>query len=313
MTSATARPLTGFGTVSGVPWLPDGFEDVFESLLVQVGEVSLHTVQGGKGRPLLLVGGWPQNWYVWRHVMPRLAEDFRVIAVDPRGVGRSGKPYDGYDTATVAAELAALMRALGHERFHLAGHDVGMWIGYALAADHGQAVDRLALIDATIPGLATEIPFFGSEAQNDLLWHFAFNRKRSINEELVRGRERIYFGDQFRHKAVRPIPGSAVDFYIETLARDPEALRASFAYYQATDDNMAQNARRGQRPLSMPVLGVSGAQGQAERLGALLAPVTERLETAVLPDCGHYVPEEQPDALLAVLLPFLRGSAGAIR
>ncbi|MFI2207536.1 alpha/beta fold hydrolase [Streptomyces sp. NPDC020192] len=305
MTTTTIRPLTGFGTVSGVPSLPDGFTDVFDSSLVRVGDVELHTVQGGAGRPVLLVGGWPQNWYVWRFVMPRLAEHFRVIAVDPRGVGRSDKPHGGYDTGTVAAELVALVRTLGHERFSLVGHDVGMWIGYALAADHGDAVERLALLDATIPGLAPDIPFFGPEAQNDLLWHFAFNRKRSLNEELVRGREHIYYADQFRHKAARPLPESAVDFYVETLARDPEALRASFDYYRATDDNIAQNNRRKQHPLTMPVLSAAGARGQGERLGDLLGPVAERLDSIVLPDCGHYVPEERPDALLDHLLPFL--------
>ncbi|MFJ7903999.1 alpha/beta fold hydrolase [Streptomyces sp. NPDC096198] len=306
MTSTTApRPLTGFGTVSGVPWLPEGFTDIYGSTLVQVGETALHTVQGGTGRPLLLVGGWPQNWYVWRFVMPRLAENFRVIAVDPRGVGRSDKPHGGYDTGTVAAELAALMRVLGHERFGMAGHDVGMWLGYALAADHGDRVERVALIDASIPGLAADIPVFGSEAQNDLLWHFAFNRKRSVNEQLVRGREHIYYGDQFRHKAARPLPDSAVDFYIETIARDPEALRASFDYYRATDDNIAQNLRRRQRPLALPVLGVAGVRGQGERLDAMLRPVAERYTGAVLPDCGHYVPEEAPKALLDRLLPFL--------
>ncbi|MFS8198268.1 alpha/beta fold hydrolase [Streptomyces sp. CWNU-52B] len=306
MTATTIQPLTGFGTVSGVPWLPDGFTDVFESTLVRVGEVGLHTVQGGAGRPLLLVGGWPQNWYVWRFVMPRLAEHFRVVAVDPRGVGRSDKPHGGYDTGTVAAELVALMRTFGHERFAVAGHDVGMWIGYALAADHGDTVERLALLDATIPGLAPDVPVFGPEAQNDMLWHFAFNRKRSVNEQLVRGREHIYYGDQFRHKAVRPLPDSAIDFYVETIARDPEALRASFDYYRATDENIAQNNRRKRRPLAMPVLGVAGSRGQGERLGALLAPVTERLDSVVLPDTGHYVPEECPEALLEHLVPFLR-------
>ncbi|MCX5451576.1 alpha/beta fold hydrolase [Streptomyces nigrescens] len=305
MTATTLRPLTGFGTVSGVPWLPDGFTEVFDSALVRVGEVELHTVQGGAGQPVLLVGGWPQNWYVWRLVMPRLAEHFRVIAVDPRGVGPSDKPHGGYDTGTVAAELVALMRALGHERFAMAGHDVGMWIGYALAADHRDVLERLALLDATIPGLAPDVPLFGSEAHNDLLWHFAFNRKRSVNEQLVRGREHIYYGDQFRQKAARPLPDSAVAFYVESLARDPEALRASFDYYRATDDNIAQNHRRKRHPLTLPVLSVAGAHGQGQRLADLLGPVTEQLDSAVLPDCGHYVPEEHPDALLEHLLPFL--------
>lgn len=152
------RPLTGFGTINGVPWLPDGFADVFDSTLVRVGEVELHTVQGGAGRPLLLVGGWSQNWYVWRFVMPRLTEHFRVVAVEPRGVGRSDKLHGGYDTGTVAAELAALMRELGLDRFAVTGHDIGMWLGYALAADHADAVERLALLDATTPDSRPTFP-----------------------------------------------------------------------------------------------------------------------------------------------------------
>ncbi len=110
--------------------------------------VRLHTVSGGHGPPLLLVSGWPQAWYAWRLVMPRLAQDYRVIAVDPRGVGVSDKPYDGYDSAALASELVALMGKLGHERFALAGHDVGMWTAYAAAADHPGRVTRLVLTRA---------------------------------------------------------------------------------------------------------------------------------------------------------------------
>ncbi|MEU8780364.1 alpha/beta hydrolase [Streptomyces sp. NPDC048637] len=101
-----------------------------------------------------------------------------------------------------------------------------------------------------------------------------------------------------RQKAARPLPDSAVGFYVESLAREPEALRASFEYYRATDDNSAQNHRRKLHPLTLPVLSVAGAHGQGQRLAGLLDPVTERLDSAVLPDCGHYVPEEQPNALL---------------
>ncbi|MCP2357376.1 pimeloyl-ACP methyl ester carboxylesterase [Nonomuraea thailandensis] len=290
----------------GVPWLPAGFTDVFDSTLVRAGDVRLHTVQGGAGRPLLLVGGWPQNWYAWRFVMPRLAEHFRVVAVDPRGVGRSDKPQGGYDLGTVAAELRTLMRALGHDRFLMAGHDIGMWLGYALAADHPEAVERLALIDATVPGLLPGVSIFGPKAQNDLLWHFAFNRQHSVNESLVRGREDIYFGHQFRSKAVQPLPASAISFYVETLARDPEALRASFDYYRATDENIAQNEQRKTRSLAMPVLSVAGAHAVGERMADMLRPVTGRLHNVVFDDCGHYVPEERPDALVEELLRFFQ-------
>ncbi|MET7542907.1 hypothetical protein [Streptomyces sp. NPDC005507] len=155
------------------------------------------------------------------------------------------------------------------------------------------------------PGLAPDTPFFGSEAQNDLLWHFAFNRKRSVNELLVSGREHIYYGDQFRLKAARPLPDSAVDFYVETIARDPEALCASFDYCRATDDNIAQNNRRKQHPLTMPVLGVAGAWGQGERLGCPPRPRDRAPQQRRHPRLRDYVPEEGPGALLDHLLAFL--------
>src|SRR5215475_12788022 len=107
----------GPGSVTGAPNLPAGLSDTFASHFVDAGAVRLHAVIGGDGPPLLLVHGWPETWYAWRMVMPALAKDFEVIAVDQRGIGLSDKPQDGYDTGTLASDLAALMDALGHQRF----------------------------------------------------------------------------------------------------------------------------------------------------------------------------------------------------
>src|SRR6476661_9951993 len=125
----------GAGSVSQAP-LPAGFSETFESRYVDAGEVRLHAVIGGEGPTLLLVHGWPETWYAWRLLMPALARDFEVIAVDQRGIGLSDKPENGYDTATLASDLVGLMDALGHERFAMVGFDTGMPIAYALAADH---------------------------------------------------------------------------------------------------------------------------------------------------------------------------------
>ncbi|KND31570.1 alpha/beta fold hydrolase, partial [Streptomyces stelliscabiei] len=111
--------------------LPDGFPDVFTSRLVEVNGLRLHAVTGGVGPALMLIGGWPQTWYAWREVMPALARRHTVVAVDSRGTGLSDKPDDGYDAGTLAADLVALMAALGHDRFDVVGHDIGTWTGYA--------------------------------------------------------------------------------------------------------------------------------------------------------------------------------------
>jgi pimeloyl-ACP methyl ester carboxylesterase len=150
----------GPGSVSGAPNLAAGFTGTFTSRYVDTGDLRLHAVTGGDGPPLLLVHGWPQTWYAWRMLMPALARDFSVVAVDQRGIGLSDKPQDGYDTGTLASDLVKLMDALGHQRFALYGTDVGMPISYALAADHPDRVERLVVSEAPLPGISPSPPLF---------------------------------------------------------------------------------------------------------------------------------------------------------
>jgi pimeloyl-ACP methyl ester carboxylesterase len=203
----------GPGSVSGAPQLPDRFTGTFTSRYIDAGGLRQHVVTGGEGPPLLLLHGWPQTWYAWRLVMPALARDFTVVAPDQRGCGLSAKPEDGYDTGTMADDLAALMDTLGHRRFAVAGHDTGMWTGYALAADHPGRVARLAVAETPLPGVSPSPPLFASAHLNNALWHFAFNRLAAVNDQLVTGREQIYFGWQFAAKAARPLPDYAARHY----------------------------------------------------------------------------------------------------
>lgn len=157
--SSTVLPTPeGPGSVSSAPNLPAGFTDMFTSRYVDTGGVRLHVVAGGEGPPLLLVHGWPETWYYWRLVMPALARGFSVVAVDQRGIGLSDKPSDGYDTGTAAADLVALMEALGHQRFAMVGVDTGMPIAYALAAVYRDQLDRLAVGEAVIAGVTLPLP-----------------------------------------------------------------------------------------------------------------------------------------------------------
>ncbi|MBP2472051.1 pimeloyl-ACP methyl ester carboxylesterase [Crossiella equi] len=208
------------------PRLPPGFGRTFTSSFVVANGLRQHVVTGGDGPPLLLVHGWPQTWYAWRHVMPALAEEFRVVAVDQRGMGRTGKPRTGYDTATLATDLVALMEALGHGRFDVVGHDTGLAIGYALAADHPARVRRLAVAEAVLPGLSETPPVLTSPQATERLWHLMFNRLGpEVNEALVRGREEVYFGPKFTG-----LPREAAEHYVSVL-RDPDNLRGSFGWY----------------------------------------------------------------------------------
>ncbi|MEV7977115.1 alpha/beta hydrolase [Streptomyces sp. NPDC086519] len=304
--SSTHLPTPeGPGSVSGAAGLPARFTDTFTSRYVDTGELRLHAVTGGEGPALLLLAGWPQTWYAWRLLMPALARDFHVVAVDPRGVGLSGKPLDGYDTGTLAGDLVALMDALGHQRFAMVGHDVGMWTGYALAADHPDRLERLAVAEAAIPGLSPTPPLFGSQEANDRLWHFAFNRLTGVNEQLVSGREHLYFGHQFATKSAKPLPDHAVRYYVDILAADPEALRSSFEFYRALDTTIEQNQRRRTRRLSLPVLAIGGAENLGASVGATMKLAADDVEGLVIPECGHYPAEEAPEAMLSALTAFL--------
>ncbi|MEU1618882.1 alpha/beta hydrolase [Streptomyces sp. NPDC005722] len=299
------RAPNGFGSVSGVPGLPAGFRRTFTSRLVQAGGIRQHAVVGGDGPPLLLIHGWPQNWYAWRMIMPALARHHTVVAVDQRGIGLTDKPRDGYDTATLAGDLAALMSTLGHERFAVVGHDTGMPIGYALAADHPHRVDRLAVAEAVIPGVTPSPPLLGPAQANNMFWHFPFNRLDDVNELLVAGREDVYFGWQLDTEAARKLPPYAIRYYVESLTSHRHALSGSFGWYRDLDTTFAQNADRAERRLTVPVLAIGGAQSVGEGVATTMRLAADDVQSLVIPGSGHWVAEEAPQELLAALTDFL--------
>ena len=306
----------GPGSVSGAPNPPAGFTDTFTSRYIDTGGLRQHAVIGGDGPPLLLVHGWPENWYAWRLLMPALARDFEIIAVDQRGIGLSDKPSEGYDTGTLAGDLVALMDALGHERFAVVGHDTGLIISYALAADHRDRVDRVVLAEVPgPPGVAPSPPLFVPEPINNRLWHIPFNRVNDdLTEQLVRGREDIFYGYEFAIQGGKKLPDYALRYYF-SLFSDPDVLRGSFGFYRAWDTTLAQNEQRKSRPLTMPVLAIGGAESWGEQVGNGMTPAADDVQTVVIPGAGHWVAEQAPEEVLAALTEFLApyrdGSAAA--
>ena len=307
----SASTPAGPGSAHGAPGLPAGFSDTFTSRYVDVGDLRLHAVVGGDGPPLLLIHGWPETWYAWRLLMPALAMHNTVVAVDQRGRGLSDRPADGYDTATLAPDMVALMDALGHSRFAVVGHDTGFAIAYAIAADHGERVDRVALAEIPgSPGAAPSPPVFVPGMINDRLWHLPFNRLDKINEQLVAGRERLFFNWEF-DAAARKLPDEVIDYYVAELT-DPDALRASFEWYRALDATIAQDADRAKRKLSMPVLAIGGELSFGSHVADALRPVADDVQSVVIPGAGHFVMEEAPDELLAALTEFLASERAAV-
>jgi pimeloyl-ACP methyl ester carboxylesterase len=319
-TAASTRTPTpkGPGSVSGAPNLPPGFTETFNSRYIDANGLRMHVVIGGEGPPLLLIHGWPQTWYAWRMVMPALARDFQVIAVDQRGIGLTDKPKGGYDTGSQANDLVALMQALGHQRFAVYGTDTGMPIAYALAADHRDRVERLVVSEAPLPGVTPSPPLLLPPPLNARLWHLAFNQlPAEVNEALVRGREGIFFGPEFDASAgTNKLPEDAVKYYIDTLASDPEALRGSFGFYRAIPTTAAQNQQRKEQRLTMPVLAIGGAESSGDMVGDSMKLVADDVQSMVLAGAAHWVAEQAPEELLAAVTAFLapyRDTAAAAR
>jgi pimeloyl-ACP methyl ester carboxylesterase len=292
------------GTVAGAPNLPAGFADTFQSRFVDTGEVQLHAVVGGQGPALLLVHGWPETWYAWQHLMPALARDFTVVAVDQRGIGLSDKPAGGYDTGTQARDLIGLMDALGHEKFAVVGHDTGFAISYALAADFPERVERVALLEIPgSPGTVPAPPLFLPAPLNDRLWHLGFNRIDGLNELLVTGREDAFYRWEF-DAAAKPLDDETIGYYVRTLS-NPDSLRGSFGWYRAIDETIAQDEERKNTPLTMPVMAIGGEKSFGELVGNAVSAVAPQVQSVVIPETGHFLAEESPEELLAALTPFL--------
>jgi len=307
--AATAQPAShlptpqGSGSVAGAPDLPAGFRDTFKSRFVTVNGLRMHVVVGGKGPPLLLVHGWPQTWYQFRLIMPTLAQNFTVIAVDQRGIGLTDKPQGGYDLRSEANDMAGLMSALGYSRFAVLGFDTGMPIAYALAADHPERVERLIVGEAIMPGVTASPPLIAGAKLNQRLWHIAFNRlDANVNEALVRGRESIYFGAEY---AGSPLPASVVRYYVQRVSSGPDALHGSFGWYRAIDESSVQNAERKTHRLTIPVLVVGAGKGAGASAVTTMQAVADNVQGVIIPESGHWVAEEAPQQVLAAVTPFL--------
>ncbi|MCB8879549.1 alpha/beta fold hydrolase [Acidisoma cellulosilytica] len=285
---------------------PEGFAHHFET----VRGLRLHYVAGGDDRaaPLVLIAGYPESWYAWRRVMPLLAGRFRVIAIDLPGQGDSDKPADGYDTGTIAEILHDLLRQIGLSRngYGLVAHDVGAWVAFPYALRFSSEVTRLVLMDAGIPGvtLPDSLPTAPDRAWRT--WHFPFHAIPDLPELLIAGRERVYLDWFLRRKAVDPFSFSETDLdEYERIFTQPGALRAGLAFYRAASLSAVQNhALAAQGKLPMPVLALSADQGSIPDMAEPLRPYAADISGARLTRCGHFLPEEQPQAVVDHLLRF---------
>ena len=275
--------------------------------------VRLHYVVAGAGEPVLLLPGWPQFWYAYRHVIPRLVQAGRqVYVLDPRGLGDSQKPESGYDLDTAASDVHAFIDAAGLARpggVDVVGHDLGTWIGYAHASAYPADVKRLVMSEATIPGV-TPLAGIPTEQVNVKTWHFGFNRLSDLPETLVAGHERAYLTWLFQNKSSRPeaFDTEALDAYTRAFAA-PGAARAGFDYYRAmfSEAGLDRMRQRASKKLPMPVLALGGEGGVGEGILRALQPVSENIVGGTIAGCGHYLPDECPGEFVQAILQFWAG------
>lgn len=285
----------------------------FRHRSVAVPGLRFHVVEGGVGPPLVLLAGFPQSWYAWRHVMPLLADRYRVIAVDLPGQGDSDKPLDGYDTHTTGERLHALVQSLGLERYALAGHDIGAWVAYPYAARYPAELSHLVLLDANIPGV-TLPSSIDLGPDNWKSWHFLFNSVPDLPEALLHGRERVLIEWFFHRKTahrMHTFHEADIDEY-ERVYRQPGTLRGMLGYYRAVEEDRVQNLALKHRRLSTPVLAFGAEHGSAPNLFEALKPLVEHLSGGVMSDCGHYIPEEEPQRLAFAMGAFLASGEGSV-
>jgi pimeloyl-ACP methyl ester carboxylesterase len=271
------------------------------SRTTEIDGVRFHYLTAGHGPPLILLHGYAETSLMWRPIIPRLAERFTVIAPDLPGIGDSSIPANGLDMKTSATRVHALARSLGSERVRVVGHDIGLMVAYAYAAQFPAEVEKLVLMDAFLPGVGG----WESVYNNPGIWHFRFNGPTP--EALVKGRERTYFEhfwNDFAANKARSIPEADRKAYTAAYAR-PGRMRAGWAYFVSFPQAARDFAELSQTKLPMPLLVIGGEKSLGKVLGEQARLVASNVRVIVLLETGHWVLEERPKETTDALEKFL--------
>ncbi|MGB9169294.1 MAG: alpha/beta hydrolase [Nitrososphaeraceae archaeon] len=281
---------------------------MFSHHKIYVNGIELHYVIGGddrQGDPVVLLHGWPETWYEWRHVIPQLiANNYTVIAPDLRGLGDSERPETGYDKKTVAEDIYQLVKKLGYSKIYLVAHDWGGPVAYSYAAAHPQDVRKMVIIDTLLPGFGVE------EAANfspNGLWHLSFHAVRDLPEKLIDGKEDIYLNWFYDHYSYNQsaITSEDREEYVKQYSK-PGAIRAGFEYYRAIFEDEEQNKEYGKDKLDMPILTIGGEAGVGNLTTISFQKVANNVTGITLPNTGHFIPEERPNFLTKQILEFFK-------
>jgi len=277
--------------------LPDGFVDRY----AEVNGVRLHYVDGGAGEPVVLLHGYAETGRMWNPLLPVLAKNHRVIVPDLRGAGGSSKPESGYDKKTLAVDVHELVRSLGVGRANVVGHDIGLMVAYAYAAQFPEETERLVLMDAFLPGIGDWQHVW---LLRDL-WHFHFHGTTPL--ALVAGRERIYFEhfwNDFAADPKRSVPEADRHAYAEAYAQ-PGGMRAGFEYFKNFERDAQDFAQMGRTPLTMPVLVLTGEKASGSFLIDQAKLVANDVRGSIVAGSGHWLMEEAPEKVIPLIQMFV--------
>ncbi|MDO3644372.1 alpha/beta fold hydrolase [Mucilaginibacter sp. L3T2-6] len=271
----------------------------FRSQYATVNGVKIHYVTGGKGEPLLLIHGFGQNWYMWNRLMPELAKHFTLVVPDMRGVGESGKPAGGYDKKNMAVDMHELMKKLGYKQINLAGHDIGLMVAYAYAAQFPSEVKKLALMDALLPGIE---PVW-SQVKAQAWWFGFFAQPHS--GELVSGKVGLFFTDFW------PTVGFQKNAFTQAEKTEfiraysvPGATTGAFHWFGEFNQDAKDNAVFAQTKLTMPLLAVGSDHFAGTFLAEHCRLVATNVKEAIITDSGHWVVQEQTAQVKKALTDF---------
>jgi pimeloyl-ACP methyl ester carboxylesterase len=277
--------------------VPAGFSERF----VDVNGVRLHYFIGGKGSPVVLLHGYAETSHMWLPVMPLLAQLHTVIVPDLRGAGDSSKPESGYDKKNMAVDIHDLVLALGFKRAQIVGHDIGLMVAYAYAAQFPQETERLVLMDAFLPGIGD---WKNVWLMRDL-WHFHFYGEVPL--ALVKGRERTYFEhfwNDFAADSKDSVPEADRRFYAKAYAQ-PGGMHAGFEYFRNFEQDAKDFAELAKTPLPMPVLVLTGEKASGNFLIEQTKLVATNVQGQIVMGSGHWLMEEAPTKTIPALLAFL--------
>jgi len=271
------------------------------SRTAMVDGVKLHYLTAGHGPTVILLHGYTQTSRMWRPLIPKLLDKFTVIAPDLPGIGDSDIPKDGLDMAAAARRIHGLAKLLGVDKARVVGHDIGLMVAYAYAAQFPAETEKLAVMDAFLPG----VPGWEAVYNNPNIWHFRFNGPTP--EKLVAGRERTYFEffwNDFAADKSHSLSEADRAFYTAAYAR-PGRMHAGWQYFVSFQQAAKDFAELSKTKLTMPVLAIGGEKANGQVLGEQMKLVAVNATMIVLKNTGHWVMEENPKVTMDALLKFL--------